>query len=454
MVYLPLSYLYSLKHQIPVNDFVLSLRKELYPQDFDSIKWTMHRNTVSSIDLYYPHTSVLNVLNKVLVVWGKLCPGFVRDYCMRLVKELIVCEDEDSDYTCLGPVNNPLNMLVRYLDDGPDSHAVKMHRNTLEDYLWMNREGMFVNGTDGLQCWDTSFFIQSIHTSGLIDKPEYKDMLVRALEFLDDQQIKVNARDSYRHIRKGAWPFSKRKQGYTVSDCTAEALKAVLLIQSTPGFPKLISDRRLQDAVDVLLSLQCDDYGFSEYEKCRADDWIEYLNAAEVFGNIMKSYSFPECTTAVVTALKLFSKYYPNYRQKDAEECIKKALVFIKRVQRKDGSWFGSWGICFTYATKFALESLEILGETYQNSDHVKRAVHFLLDKQMKDGGWGENYKVGSKFSRTPIYIPKFSLIVFFSRAPLVSTLTMKSLKFVTLLGPALLLCMHNTLIGNQLSEA
>lgn len=415
MVYLSMSYLYSTKFQTPVNDLILQLRKELYTQDFDSINWSSHRNTVSGVDLYYPHSKLLDVVNKCMVLWGKVCPNFIRDHAMRVVKDLIVREDEDSDYTCLGPVNNPLNFLVRYLDDGPDSFAVKMHRHTLEDYMWVNKEGMFVNGTDGLQCWDTSFFIQSIHACGLIEEPQYRDMLIKALHFLDDQQIKENCKDqeiSYRHIRKGAWPFSKRKQGYTVSDCTAEGLKAVLLLQNTPGMPQPIPERRIYDAVDVLLSLQSDDHGFSEYEKSRVGDWIEQLNAAEVFGSIMKSYTFPECTTAVVTALKIFTQYYPEYRREDIKECIRTALIFIKRVQREDGSWYGSWGICFTYAAMFALESLEILGETYENSDVVKKAVHFLLSKQMEDGGWGEHFEVSLSFPACRILLMSDNLVL------------------------------------------
>jgi lanosterol synthase len=52
-------------------------------------------------------------------------------------------------------------------------------------------------------------------------------------------------------------------------------------------------------------------------------------------------------------------------------------------------------GICFTYATMFALESLAIAGETHENSAAVRRACDFLVAKQMEDGGWGETYMVG-----------------------------------------------------------
>lgn len=42
----------------------------------------------------------------------------------------------------------------------------------------------------------------------------------------------------------------------------------------------------------------------------------------------------------------------------------------------------------------FALESLSLAGEHYDNSTSVQKACQFLLGKQMADGGWGESYKV------------------------------------------------------------
>jgi len=66
----------------------------------------------------------------------------------------------------------------------------------------------------------------------------------------------------------------------------------------------------------------------------------------------------------------------------------------VKNAQRDDGSWFGSWGVCFTYATWFGVESLASCGETFDNSDHIKRACLFLVGKQKPDGGWGESHKV------------------------------------------------------------
>lgn len=42
----------------------------------------------------------------------------------------------------------------------------------------------------------------------------------------------------------------------------------------------------------------------------------------------------------------------------------------------------------------FALESLSLVGETYETSQSSRRACDFLVGKQRADGGWGESYKV------------------------------------------------------------
>jgi lanosterol synthase len=54
-------------------------------------------------------------------------------------------------------------------------------------------------------------------------------------------------------------------------------------------------------------------------------------------------------------------------------------------------------GVCFTYATMFALESLSLVGESFDTSERVRRACQFLSSKQMEDGGWGETYMVSGR---------------------------------------------------------
>ncbi|XP_037453246.1 achilleol B synthase-like isoform X6 [Triticum dicoccoides] len=130
----------------------------------------------------------------------------------------------------------------------------------------------------------------------------------------------------------------------------------------------------------------------SSAECKRTTPWVEILNPSESFRNIIVDYPYVECTSSLVQALILFRNSYPEYRCEEIEECIKKGTLFIEKQQRTDGSWYGTWGVCFTYATFFATKGLVAAGRTYENSVTIRKACSFLLAKQLSSGGWGENY--------------------------------------------------------------
>ena len=101
----------------------------------------------------------------------------------------------------------------------------------------------------------------------------------------------------FRHVSQGGWPFSTSAHGWPISDCTAEGLKAVLLLRreltTTTAAYATISDQRLFDAVNVLLTLHNPgEGGWATYEQTRGWRWFESLNPSEVFGDIMIDYSY------------------------------------------------------------------------------------------------------------------------------------------------------------------
>jgi lanosterol synthase len=399
MVFLGMSYIWSKRWSCEETDIIRELRQELFTEPWEKINWAAHRNTIASIDNYHPKSWLMNTINFLLVnIWNPfLRANTIKDKAEAWVAELVAMEDENTDYADLAPVNGPINTICCYIRDGPGSYSVRRHHERMEEYLWMKDEGLLANGTNGVQCWDTSFAVQAFAEAGLHTDERFRPMLTKALEFLDRQQIReecVHQIQGYRQQRKGAWAFSNKDQGYAVSDCVAEALKAVLLLQNTDGYPRLLKDQRIFDSVDTLLTFQNASGGCSSYEPTRGREWLELLNAAEVFGRIMVEYDYPECTTAVVTALTLFRNYYPEYRSNDIEAFISRAVKYIKAAQYPDGSWYGSWGICFTYAGMFALESLASRGEKYGTSEYAKKGCDFFVSKQREDGGWSESYRV------------------------------------------------------------
>jgi len=399
-VFLAMSFVASKGWQCKSTPLTLALRDELFVEDWDKLDWAAHRNSIHEKDNYHAKSTLLVILFWLIANFLPYIRWIWRDRAEAWAWKLIEMEDKNTDYSDLAPVNGAMNLVACYIQEGADSYSVKRHRERAMEFLWMKGEGMLVNGTNGLQSWDTAFSVQSVFDCGLAEEDRWRPMLTKALEFLDDQQIREDVNDQdlcYRQQRKGAWAFSNKDQGYAVSDCVSEALKSVLYLQRTPGYPKLLSDERIFDAVDTLLTYQNASGGCASYEPTRGSEYIEILNAAEVFGRIMIEYDYPECTTAVVTALSLFQKCYPGHRTEEIKAFKARAVNYIKKAQFADGSWYGSWGICFTYAAWFALESLASIGETYENSEHSRRGCEFLLSKQAADGGWSESYLVSEE---------------------------------------------------------
>ncbi|XP_006656974.1 achilleol B synthase-like [Oryza brachyantha] len=399
MVYMPMSYLYGKKFVGKITPTILAIRDEIYTAPYKEINWKMARNMCAKEDLRYPRSFIQNIvwtcLNKVVEPVLNVWPvNKLRGAALETLMKHIRYEDESTNYINLCPIIKGLNMICCWVDN-PNSDAFKLHLPRIYDFLWVAEDGMTAQVYDGSQTWQTSFIVQAYCSTDLVN--EFHETLRKAHEFIKKSQVLENhpeSGDYYRHRSKGSWTLSTADNGWSVSDCTAEALKALFLLSKIS--PDLVGDpiegERLYDALDCLLSFMNKDGTFSTYECKRTTPLLEVLNPSESFLNIVVDYPSVECTSSVLQALIMIRELYPVYRSGEIEKCIKSASKFIEREQRKDGSWFGTWGICFTYGTFFAIKGLVSAGRTYENSSSIRKACNFLLSNQLSTGGWGESY--------------------------------------------------------------
>jgi lanosterol synthase len=129
---------------------------------------------------------------------------------MERAYELVVFDDENTDYQCVGSVNKVFNFIVRAIVDGPDSDAYKQHKIKRQDFMWMGDKGMFMCGTNGSQLWDIALITQALVDTGLAAEEENRESLLKALEWIDNAQIRTDPKHyhtAYRHSTKGAWGF-------------------------------------------------------------------------------------------------------------------------------------------------------------------------------------------------------------------------------------------------------
>ncbi len=193
----------------------------------------------------------------------------------------------------------------------------------------------------------------------------------------------------------GGWSFSDGTHRWPVSDCTAEALSAVLTAHRRadllPSLRDRLPDLRLYQAVEFILSRQNPDGGFGTYERARGPALLERLNSTEMHAGCVTDFSHPEPTASCVSALARFRDDYPSYQAPRIRRAIGRGVRHLRSCQRPDGSYPGTWGINFTYAACFVTEALPNAGVP-ASDPAIARAVSWLRRTQKPDGGWGEHY--------------------------------------------------------------
>jgi lanosterol synthase len=301
-----------------------------------------------------------------------------------------VYEQRASRQQGISPVNGILNTLALAEMKHPDLDASVAG---LECWRWQDREeGVRFAGARS-QAWDTSFTMQAI----LEYAPavaQHRESLRRGYRFLRDTQMTEaleGGRGQARDAIRGGWCFSDGRHRWPVSDCTAEALAAVLSAHEWPGLigeDERIPDDRLACAAEFIFSRQNADGGFGTYERRRGGRFLERINPSEMFGQCMTEQSYVECTASAVKALSRFRRQSDSPR---IEPAIERACAFLRLRQRTDGSYAGFWGINFTYACLFVTEALREAGAP-ADDPALRRIADWLTAHQRPDGGWGEHH--------------------------------------------------------------
>ncbi|WZZ61394.1 hypothetical protein YC2023_061501 [Brassica napus] len=150
--------------------------------------------------------------------------------------------------------------------------------------------------------------------------------------------------------------------------------------------------KRLYDAVNLILHFQNKNGGVPAWEPAPGKTWLEWFSPVEFMRDAVVENEFVECTGSALVAIARFMKQFPEYKREQVKNFIKNGVKYLENLQMSDGSWYGSWGVCFIYGTFFAVRGLVAAGKTYNDCEAIRRAVRFLLETQNEEGGWGESY--------------------------------------------------------------
>ncbi|MBX2904315.1 MAG: terpene cyclase/mutase family protein [Chitinophagales bacterium] len=404
MVYLPMSYCFGNKLKAAPTPLLHELKTEIYTQPYQEINWKNARNQCCPKDVYHPPHKALSTLNFFTSIYEKIAVKAWRNKALNYAINYIDAEDQQTNYINIGPVNKMLNMLCIWHCYGKNSVQFLSHIKRLQDYLWLSEDGVKMQGYNGSQFWDTMFAYCAL--KAWKNGTHLREAESKMLDFISAQQIQAEPhlhQDFFRHPSVGGFPFSTKSHGWPITDCSAEGLK--ILVQNRQQIAN--AQQRCEQAATLLLSFQNKDGGWASYEKQRAPSWIETLNPSQIFGNIMVDYSYTECSSSAVQALITFQQAFPNFQSENIKTAITNGLNFICKQQLQDGSWYGSWAVCYTYGTWFGVEALYLAKEKgYLQSNTIntalQKAAQFLASKQNTDGGWGESFESCIQKKYTP----------------------------------------------------
>jgi lanosterol synthase len=387
LVYAGMAYIYGRKFQVTVNPLIEQLRTELYLQDYTTISFDAARSKLRQAEVYRPPGFLLRLFYNFSVIYDRWHLPQLRNQVLVEILDQIRFEFHTTDYTCITPVDGLLNLIALWLHD-PEDEDFKQARDRLSIWKWQDEENGLRIACSRSSSWDTSFAIRALEAAS--PHVDVSAPLAQSRSFLATQQIQTSVPSSDLYFRidpHGGFCFAGSWHGWPVSDCTAEALVALL-----NGSPETLSGVDFAAAIGFILRCQNPEGGFGAYERRKIVSTLEWLNPAEIFDSVMVEYSYVECTASCLAGLDAFRQRYPHLLSQEIDRAIHRGKTCLRQQQHPDGSWAGFWGINFIYGTMFGIQGLLAAREAGDDAA-IAKACDWLVSKQRADGGWGEHFQ-------------------------------------------------------------
>lgn len=329
---------------------------------------------------YFPTRSVLNRLFLVLDRLGlrlyPLLPDRVRRRAIKKAEAWIV--ERLNGVGGLGAIFPAMINAYEALEmlGYPLNHPLRVQaRKAIDDLLIVGEHSAYCQPCVS-PVWDTAWASIALQEVG--DEASQKSVK-EALRWLGTKQLLDPPQDwahNRRHVRGGGWPFQFINSHYPDLDDTA----AVAYGMNRSG--ERSYDGAVQRATEWICGMQSKNGGFASFD---ADNNHTYLNEIPFadHGALLD----PPTEDVSARCLMMLARLGNSSEVSTAK---KKCLDYILRSQQPDGSWYGRWGTNYIYGTWSVLVALEEEGVGSEESA-VRKAVAWLKSVQRDDGGWGES---------------------------------------------------------------
>jgi squalene-hopene/tetraprenyl-beta-curcumene cyclase len=228
--------------------------------------------------------------------------------------------------------------------------------------------------------WDTALVCHALMEA---HDPKADAAVAHALEWLKPLQVldvKGDWEEERRGVRPGGWAFQYNNAYYPDLDDTAVVVMALDRAKESVA-PKADYREAISRGREWVEGLQSKNGGWGAFD---ADNTYYYLNNIPFADHgALLDPPTEDVTGRCIGMLAQLGETADSLRVRDA-------IAYLERVQLKDGSWFGRWGVNYIYGTWSALAGLNAMGLDAR-TPMVRRAADWLIAIQREDGGWGED---------------------------------------------------------------
>lgn len=235
--------------------------------------------------------------------------------------------------------------------------------------------------------WDTSIAMHALRYT----LPSNTSAIQKGLDWLSNKQligVKGDWSLSRPGLKGGGWAFQYNNPFYPDLDDTAMCAWAMTAID------EVRYQKNIKAALDWLLGMQSKEGGFAAFSIDQNFDYLNLIPFAD-HGALLDPPT-EDVTGRVLSFLGEIYRHSPRFFPKNTsgtnsplDAAINKAIDYLRKTQKGDGSWWGRWGTNFLYGTFSALTGLAHVNVD-MNQDWIQKGVEYLYLRQNVDGGWGE----------------------------------------------------------------
>jgi squalene-hopene/tetraprenyl-beta-curcumene cyclase len=332
--------------------------------------------STGKIEKLFSWRSFFLIMDRIFKAWEKFPFKPFRKLAMKKTEKWIV-EHQEADGSWGGIMLPWVYSLfaLKDMDYQPEHPVIKKGLDGLDGFIMEDATTLrMLPATSPV--WDTAWCTVALSEAGV---PADHPALINSAKWLLNEEIKSGGDWQIKNpkIKPGCWAFEFDNDLYPDMDDTSLVSRALLRVK-LPGDAENEKIAAVYRGLNWVKGMQSDDDGWAAFD---CNNNLEML-AHIPFGDFITPL---DPTSADVTAhvAELLAELH------DDDDCLQKALAYIRQKQYPEGYWYGRWGVNYIYGTVQALLALRAAGED-MSQDYITRAVDWLVSCQNPDGGWGE----------------------------------------------------------------